>query len=134
MNPDPAAAPTAETPDVSPVLDRLAADAALLAARRRPVPGSTYRIQFRREFTLQDALRIVPYLHALGVTHVYASPLLKAKPGSPHGYDVVDPTRLNPEIGTEEELAAFVAALRDRGMGLILDAVPNHMCTSTENP
>ena len=131
MNPAPAAD---LPPEVSPVLDRLAADALLLASRRRPSPGSTYRIQFRREFTLPDALRIVPYLHALGVTHVYASPLLKAKPGSPHGYDVVDPSRLNPEVGTEADFAALVAALRRRGMGLILDAVPNHMCTSTDNP
>src|SRR4051794_24911047 len=97
-------APAAEAPaDVSPVLDRLAADAALLAGRRRHAPGSTYRFQFRREFTLADATRLVPYLHALGVTHVYASPVLRARPGSHHGYDVVDPTRLNPEVGTEED-------------------------------
>jgi (1->4)-alpha-D-glucan 1-alpha-D-glucosylmutase len=131
-------APATDAPDggrdVSPALDRLAADAALLAARRRHTPGSTYRFQFHRDFTLADATRLVPYLHALGVTHVYASPILKAKPGSHHGYDVVDPTRLNPEVGTEEDFAAFSAALHDHGMGLILDAVPNHMCTGTDNP
>jgi (1->4)-alpha-D-glucan 1-alpha-D-glucosylmutase len=115
-------------------LDRLAADAALLAARRRTVPGSTYRFQFRKEFTLKDATRLVPYLHALGVTHVYASPVLKAKPGSPHGYDVVDHRVLNPELGTEEDFAALVSALRERGMGLILDTVPNHMCIGGDNP
>jgi (1->4)-alpha-D-glucan 1-alpha-D-glucosylmutase len=123
-----------EARDVSPVLDRLAADAALLAARRRRTPGSTYRFQFHREFTLPDATRLVPYLDALGITCVYASPILKAKPGSHHGYNVVDPGKLNPEVGTEEDFAAFSEALRDCGMGLILDAVPNHMCISGDNP
>ena len=130
MTPAPAADPT----DASPALDRLAADTALLASRRRRTPGSTYRFQFRREFTLTDATRLVPYLHALGVTHVYASPILKARPGSHHGYDVVDHGKLNPEVGTEEDFAALAAALRDRGMGLVLDAVPNHMCTGGDNP
>jgi (1->4)-alpha-D-glucan 1-alpha-D-glucosylmutase len=129
-------APTADAAPAEPsaALDRLAADATWLAASRRRVPGATYRLQFRSEFTLADAARLVPYLHALGITHVYASPILKAKPGSPHGYDVLDPGRLNPDLGTEEEFAALVAALRDRGMGLILDTVPNHMCVGTDNP
>ncbi len=116
------------------VLDRLAAAALKEAAARRRVPGATYRFQFRREFTLRDALGLVPYLDALGVTHAYASPILKARPGSPHGYDVVDPGKINPELGTEDDLRALAGALRARGMGLILDTVPNHMCIGADNP
>jgi (1->4)-alpha-D-glucan 1-alpha-D-glucosylmutase len=70
----------------------------------------------------------VPYLDELGVTDIYASPFAAARPGSMHGYDIVDHTRLNPELGTDEDLAALAAALRARGMGLIIDVVPNHMC------
>lgn len=115
-------------------LDRLAAAALALAAGRRRLPGATYRIQFRKEFTLRDALAIVPYLDALGVTHLYASPILKARPGSPHGYDIVDPGKLNPELGTEDDLRELAAALHARGMGLLLDTVPNHMCVGADNP
>ncbi|MBX9625316.1 MAG: malto-oligosyltrehalose synthase, partial [Gemmataceae bacterium] len=125
------------TPDPDPTADplaRLAADAGRVAAGRRHTPGATYRFQFHQEFTLADAARLVPYLHALGVTHAYASPVLKAKPGSRHGYDVVDHGLLNPEVGTEDDLAALADALRERGMGLILDAVPNHMCVGADNP
>lgn len=112
---------------MSDPLDRLAADADRLAAERRRVPGATYRLQMHGGFTLQDAARITDYLHALGITHAYTSSVLAAKPGSTHGYDVVDHSRLNPEIGTEEELVRWVAGLRDRSMGWILDTVPNHM-------
>jgi (1->4)-alpha-D-glucan 1-alpha-D-glucosylmutase len=98
-------------------------------------PESTYRLQFHAGFTFRDATRIVPYLRALGITHVYASPYLKARPGSTHGYDIVDHRVLNPEIGTLEDHDAFVAALHEHGMGLILDIVPNHMGVATnENP
>lgn len=96
-------------------------------------PGSTYRLQMHAGFTLTDATAVVDYLHALGVTHVYTSSLLAAKPGSTHGYDVIDHGRLNPELGTEADLTAFVAALRERGMGLILDVVPNHMSVGGPN-
>lgn len=96
-------------------------------------PGATYRVQFHAGFTLRDALNIVPYLHALGVTHLYASPILKARPGSTHGYDVLDHGALNPEVGTEADLAELSRALRDRGMGLLIDAVPNHMSVGTGN-
>jgi (1->4)-alpha-D-glucan 1-alpha-D-glucosylmutase len=96
-------------------------------------PGATYRLQFHAGFTLRDALALVPYLHDLGITHLYASPLLKARPGSSHGYDVIDHSQLNPEVGTEDDLAALAAALRERGMGMILDAVPNHMCVAGDN-
>lgn len=93
----------------------------------RAVPRATYRLQLHREFTLQDAARIVPYLAQLGVSHVYTSPLLKARPGSMHGYDVVDHTQLNPELGTREDFDRFVATLHQQGLGLIVDIVPNHL-------
>jgi (1->4)-alpha-D-glucan 1-alpha-D-glucosylmutase len=97
-------------------------------------PRATYRLQFSTEFRLEDARRIVPYLAALGISHVYASPLLAARPGSTHGYDIVDHGRLNPEIGDEAELEALAEALRAHGMGLILDFVPNHMGIGPDNP
>ena len=92
-----------------------------------PVPCATYRLQFSRDFTFRDAERLVPYLHSLGVSHVYASPYLKAGAGSSHGYDITDYNALNLEIGSEADFAAMVAALADRDMGQILDFVPNHM-------
>ncbi len=90
-------------------------------------PRATYRLQFNREFTFADAARIVPYLARLGISHLYASPILKARPGSMHGYDVTDHTRLNPELGTPEDFEALVAGLHEHGMGLIVDIVPNHL-------
>ncbi|MGO8678007.1 MAG: malto-oligosyltrehalose synthase [Limisphaerales bacterium] len=89
-------------------------------------PRATYRLQFNQHFRLADALALVPYLDELGLSHVYASPLLKAQPHSAHGYDVCDFSRLNPELGTEEDLEMLAGALRARGMGLVLDIVPNH--------
>ncbi len=91
------------------------------------IPLATYRLQFNRDFTFDDATALVPYLHALGISHVYASPYLKARPGSTHGYDIVDHNALNPEIGTGESFARFCRALHEHGMGQILDFVPNHM-------
>ncbi|HVM93053.1 MAG TPA: malto-oligosyltrehalose synthase [Terriglobales bacterium] len=91
------------------------------------VPTATYRLQFNRGFTFRDAADLVPYLAALGVSHCYASPYLRARPGSMHGYDIVDHNSLNPEIGTAEDYAHFVAELHRHGMGQILDIVPNHM-------
>ncbi len=90
-------------------------------------PVSTYRLQFGPRFRLADAMALLPYLGALGITHVYASPLLKARPGSEHGYDITDYNEINPEIGGWDEFVSFSDALRARGMGLILDFVPNHM-------
>jgi (1->4)-alpha-D-glucan 1-alpha-D-glucosylmutase len=90
-------------------------------------PRATYRLQFNHEFTFADATRAVPYLARLGISHLYASPILKARPGSMHGYDVTDHTLLNPELGTYEEFAALVAALHEHDMGLIVDIVPNHL-------
>jgi len=92
-----------------------------------PPPRATYRLQFNHTFTFRDATAIVPYLADLGISHVYASPIFRASPGSMHGYDVVDYGELNPEIGTREEFDAFVAVLHERDLKLILDFVPNHM-------
>jgi (1->4)-alpha-D-glucan 1-alpha-D-glucosylmutase len=91
------------------------------------IPRATYRLQLNEHFRLTDALALVPYLHELGVSHIYASPLFKAVPHSTHGYDVCDFTQLNPEIGTEADLEKFVNALHGKKMGLVLDIVPNHM-------
>ncbi len=86
-------------------------------------------------FRFQDAAAIVDYLHALGITDCYASSYLAAVPGSPHGYDVVDPTRLNPEIGSDEQYWAWMQAIRSHGMGHVLDLVPNHMgIANSANP
>lgn len=106
---------------------------AVMASRRKP-RGSTYRLQFNAQFTFRHATELIPYLKALGVTHIYASPYLMAQPGSPHGYDVCRHDRLNPEIGTPEDYAAFVAALHEHGLGQVLDVVPNHMAASGANP
>jgi len=103
---------------------------ALLVANPVPeasTPTATYRLQFHAGFTFRDAERLVPYLHALGVSHVYCAPYLKARAGSTHGYDITDHNALNPEVGDEESLSAFVEALHRHGMGQILDFVPNHV-------
>lgn len=114
-------------------LIRLRDEAVRLASARRQVPSATYRLQMHHAFTLQDALRIVPYLHGLGISHLYLSSLLTARPGSLHGYDVVDHAHLNPELGTEDDLAALVDELHRRDMGLIIDVVPNHMWVGAGN-
>ncbi|MBK6631423.1 MAG: malto-oligosyltrehalose synthase [Betaproteobacteria bacterium] len=95
--------------------------------RKAQIPRATYRLQFNRDFTLAQATQLVPYLAELGISHCYASPYLKARPGSGHGYDIVDHNTLNPEIGSAEDFERFVAALRAHGMGQLLDMVPNHM-------
>ncbi len=92
------------------------------------IPVATYRLQLNRDFPFAAAADQVDYLDALGVTDVYASPILAARPGSNHGYDVVDPTRLNPDLGPEADLGRLAERLRARAMGLLLDVVPNHMC------
>ena len=95
---------------------------------------STYRLQLQRGFGFHQAVEIVDYLDALGISHVYASPYLRSEPGSTHGYDMVDPSQINPELGGEEAFAAWVGALRSKCMGHIVDFVPNHMgIGSTEN-
>ena len=99
-----------------------------------PALTATYRVQLNAKFRLEDARGLVPYLERLGVSHLYASPILAARPGSLHGYDVVDPTRLNPELGTDEDLRALATDLHQRGLGILLDIVPNHMGTGPDNP
>ncbi|MEU0556076.1 malto-oligosyltrehalose synthase [Dactylosporangium sp. NPDC006015] len=91
------------------------------------IPSGTYRVQVRPDFDLDAAAGLAGYLHDLGVSHLYSAPLLAATPGSPHGYDVVDPTRVNPELGGREALRRLVEALRQQGLGLVVDIVPNHM-------
>jgi (1->4)-alpha-D-glucan 1-alpha-D-glucosylmutase len=98
------------------------------------IPSATYRIQFNANFRFTDAEELVPYLHDLGITDLYASPRFKARSGSSHGYDVADPLRVNSELGTEQEFDRLTARLREYNMGLLLDIVPNHMAVSTENP
>ncbi|AKA24682.1 malto-oligosyltrehalose synthase [Pseudomonas chlororaphis] len=96
---------------------------------------ATLRLQFHRGFTLDDAAALVPYFARLGVSHLYASPLLCARAGSMHGYDVVDPTRVNPELGGEAALERLVHSLRQHDMGLLLDIVSNHMAVGgADNP
>jgi len=100
-----------------------------------PLPRATYRLQFRKEFGFDDATALVPYLASLGISHVYASPFLAARPGSSHGYDIVDHNRFNPEVGDAAGFERMVAALHAHRMGLILDFVPNHMgIGSSDNP
>ena len=94
---------------------------------RPPIPRATYRLQLHKAFGFTAAAALAAYLEALGVSHVYASPFLKAKPGSMHGYDIVDHLLLNPELGTTADFEAMVGAFRAHGLGLILDFVPNHM-------
>jgi (1->4)-alpha-D-glucan 1-alpha-D-glucosylmutase len=92
-----------------------------------PPPRATYRLQFHKDFTFDDAVRIVPYLAKLGISHVYSSPIHKARPGSAHGYDIVDHAAINPELGGEDGFRRLSDALKEHGLGLILDIVPNHM-------
>ena len=91
------------------------------------IPRATYRLQLNRDFNLRQATAMVDYLDDLGVSHCYLSPLLKARPGSSHGYDITDHRTLNPEIAGPEDAERFAAALEARGMGQIMDVVPNHM-------
>ena len=91
------------------------------------IPLATYRLQLTADFNFERAAEIVPYLKALGITHLYASPFMKARQGSAHGYDVVDHTKLNPELGGEAGFAKLSDTLRAHDLGLILDFVPNHV-------
>ncbi len=100
----------------------------------REIPSSTYRVQFNSGFGFKDAEELVGYWEKLGISHLYASPYLKAVPGSTHGYDCVDHTQLNPEVGTEVDHHALCEALTARGLGQVLDVVPNHMGIDRDNP
>jgi (1->4)-alpha-D-glucan 1-alpha-D-glucosylmutase len=97
------------------------------------IPSATYRLQLNKDFRFSDASKIVDYLNQLGISDVYLSPILGSRKGSGHGYDVTDPTRINAELGSEEDFENFQNELQKRGMGLVLDTVPNHMAASMEN-
>jgi (1->4)-alpha-D-glucan 1-alpha-D-glucosylmutase len=116
---------TTESSGISECLDRLASE------KRSARPLSTYRLQFNAGFRFENARRLVGYLHALGVSHIYSSPILKARSGSMHGYDITDHNQVNPEIGSYEELKDLVRELKNYGMGQVLDFVPNHMGIGT---
>ncbi len=114
-----------------------------LPADGRPVPVSTFRVQLRPAgdghpgFTLDDAVGVVPYLADLGVTHLYCSPYLMSAAGSTHGYDVVDHSRIDPELGGQEAFDRLSAACREAGLGMVLDIVPNHVSVAepeSQNP
>jgi (1->4)-alpha-D-glucan 1-alpha-D-glucosylmutase len=98
------------------------------------LPRATYRLQLHKNFGFAEARAILPYLAALGISHVYASPITTARPGSMHGYDVIDFNRINPELGGETEFETFVEALHAHEMGLVVDFVPNHMGVGSDNP
>lgn len=97
------------------------------------IPRATYRLQFRKEFPFAAAIPLVPYFRRLGISHVYASPILAARKDSAHGYDVVDHSQINPELGGEDGFRALIACLREEGLGIITDIVPNHMAAGAEN-
>ncbi|RMF88597.1 MAG: malto-oligosyltrehalose synthase, partial [Nitrospinota bacterium] len=98
------------------------------------IPVATYRLQFSPALGWRQAQEIVPYLAALGISDIYASPIFQARPGSTHGYDVVDPTRLNPELGTAEDFDILIQQVKARNMGWLQDIVPNHMAYDGTNP
>src|SRR6266540_3510271 len=115
-------------PDVeTPTAPATAAVDVRRTERPSHVPVSLYRVQFHAGFTFEDARALVPYWSALGITDLYASPLLTAGRGSTHGYDISDHQRLNPELGGEEGYAALAQTLAAAKFGLLLDIVPNHM-------
>src|SRR3954447_15043038 len=91
------------------------------------LPASTYRLQFHSGFTFRDATRLVPYFRQLGITDCYASPYLKARPGSRHGYDITDHGQLNPEVNKQDDYSDWLSTLKRLHMGQVLDVVPNHM-------
>lgn len=95
------------------------------------IPVSTYRLQFNRGFDFKQARALIEYFRELGITDYYLSPVLKARPGSVHGYDIVDHSQINPELGGEAEFVELARALREREMGLLMDVVPNHMCIAS---
>jgi (1->4)-alpha-D-glucan 1-alpha-D-glucosylmutase len=101
---------------------------------RRSVPGATYRLQFHKGFTFQQAGEIVEYLHALGISHCYASPIAAARAGSTHGYDACSFEIVNPELGGRNEFEKLARKLQEHNMSLVLDIVPNHMATDGANP
>jgi (1->4)-alpha-D-glucan 1-alpha-D-glucosylmutase len=98
------------------------------------IPTAVYRLQLNASMRFDDARVVVPYLHDLGISDLYSSPILQARRGSNHGYDITDPTRINTELGTEEDFENLCRQLLAHGMGVLLDIVPNHLAASSENP
>src|SRR4051812_21376239 len=94
---------------------------------------ATYRLQLTADFGFDDALELVPYLKALGISHLYLSPSLQARPGSTHGYDVMDPARISEDLGGEEAFRSLCAAAHAAGLGVVLDIVPNHMAAEARD-
>jgi len=117
----------------APAIDELLRLALERAESLGRPPTSTYRLQFHKGFTFKDAAAIVTYLAELGVTHVYASPYFAAVAGSTHGYDVIDHNRINPELGSDQDYADFLATLKTVGLSHILDMVPNHVGVDTND-
>jgi (1->4)-alpha-D-glucan 1-alpha-D-glucosylmutase len=103
------------------------------ADRKRSIPTSTYRVQLSDRFTLDDLAAQVPYLARLGVSHVYLSPIYAARPGSPHGYDIVDYGCINRELGGQAAWRRLTEGVRVHDMGIVLDVVPNHMAADPEH-
>src|SRR5690349_14919426 len=97
------------------------------------IPSCTYRIQFSPNFTFRHLAGIADYLEQLGVTSIYSSPILQPTYGSEHGYDGIDTTKLNPQLGTEAELEELSTLLKSKGIGWIQDIVPNHLAFNTSN-
>jgi (1->4)-alpha-D-glucan 1-alpha-D-glucosylmutase len=97
------------------------------------IPSATYRLQLSRNLPFKKVKEIMPYLLELGISHVYASPIFKARKGSLHGYDIVDPRRINHEIGSLDEFEKVTAQLKGHGIGWLQDIVPNHMAFDAEN-
>lgn len=142
VGPAPALSPEGPAPTLThvkrpdPELDELVGEIFAEASRRLAeprIPAATYRLQLHAGFPFSQAREVIPYLRELGVTDLYAAPWLRATPGSPHGYDVVDHKDINPELGGEEGLFALAETLREHGMGQLLDYVPNHMGIGPEN-
>jgi (1->4)-alpha-D-glucan 1-alpha-D-glucosylmutase len=100
---------------------------------RRHAPRATYRLQLSSEFRFADAGALIPYLRDLGISHLYLSPSLQARPGSTHGYDVIDPTRISEDLGGEDAFRALVTEAHGAGLGVVLDIVPNHMAVDEHN-
>ena len=121
--------PTTRSPRTSDAI-RSASNAPSPSRVVRTEPRATYRVQLHAGFTFDDAAALADYLPALGVSHLYLSPILQAAPGSTHGYDVVDPGRLNEELGGESGFERLRRALGERGLGLVVDIVPNHMAVA----
>ncbi|MBW2431344.1 MAG: malto-oligosyltrehalose synthase [Deltaproteobacteria bacterium] len=97
------------------------------------IPTATYRLQFNPDFGFQNAARLISYMEDLGISHIYASPIFKARKGSPHGYDGVDPNQLDPDLGSSEEFEKLTGVLQKHGIGWLQDIVPNHMAYDYEN-